>query len=66
MLPLEDAWALISSRPAEVMGWTDRGRLETGLRADLVVVEDATRRVAATICAGQVSWMAGGVAARFL
>jgi alpha-D-ribose 1-methylphosphonate 5-triphosphate diphosphatase len=66
VLPLEEAWALISSRPAEVMGWTDRGRLETGLRADLVIVEDATRRVAATICAGQVSWMAGDVAARFL
>jgi alpha-D-ribose 1-methylphosphonate 5-triphosphate diphosphatase len=66
LLPLEDAWALISSRPADVMGWTDRGRLDTGLRADLVIVEDATRRVAATICAGQVSWMAGGVAARFL
>ncbi|WP_306044584.1 alpha-D-ribose 1-methylphosphonate 5-triphosphate diphosphatase [Nioella sp. MMSF_3534] len=66
LLPLEDAWALISSRPADVMGWTDRGRLDTGLRADLVIVEDSTRRVAATICAGQVSWMAGGVAARFL
>jgi len=66
ILPLEAAWALISSRPAEVMGWTDRGRLDTGLRADLVIVEEATRRVAATICAGQVTWMAGPVAARFL
>lgn len=66
VLPLEDAWALISSRPAEVMGWSNRGRLETGARADLVIVEEATHRVAATICAGQVSWMAGPVAARFL
>ncbi|MGI3184458.1 alpha-D-ribose 1-methylphosphonate 5-triphosphate diphosphatase [Nioella aestuarii] len=66
VLPLEEAWALISSRPAEVMGWTDRGRLDTGLRADLVIVEKTTRRVAATLCAGQVSWMAGSVAARFL
>ena len=66
VLPLEAAWGLISSRPAEVMGWTDRGWLDTGLRADLVLVEEASRRIAATICAGQISWMAGPVAARFL
>ena len=66
VLPLDQAWGLISSSPAEVMGWTDRGRLETGLRADLVVIEEATRRVAATISGGQVAWMAGPVAARFL
>ena len=65
LMPLDAAWGLISRRPAEVMGWTDRGALDSGLRADLVIVEQATHRVAATFCAGQVTWMAGPVAARF-
>lgn len=66
VLPLAQAWQLVSGNPAEVMGWTDRGRLETGLRADLVVIEATTRRVAATVSGGQMSWMAGPIAARFL
>lgn len=63
-MSLAEAWALVSSGPADIMGWTDRGRLDSGARADLVIIEERTRRVAATISAGQVSWMAGPVAAR--
>ena len=61
-----DAWALASARPAGIMGWNDRGRLETGARADLVIVEDATRRIAATFAGGQVAHLSGPLAARFL
>ncbi|WP_071672879.1 alpha-D-ribose 1-methylphosphonate 5-triphosphate diphosphatase [Nioella nitratireducens] len=66
ILPFAEAWALVSSRPAAVMGWTDRGHLDTGARADLVIVEEATRRVAATIAGGQISHLAGPMATRFL
>ena len=60
------AWALVSAGPARVLGLTDRGRLEDGLRADLVISEQDTRRVAVTIAGGQIAHMHGRVAARFL
>ena len=59
------AWALVSERPAAMLGLADRGRLEPGLRADLVVL-DASGRVGATFAAGVPRYMAGAVAARFL
>ncbi|MFP4045125.1 MAG: alpha-D-ribose 1-methylphosphonate 5-triphosphate diphosphatase [Rhodosalinus sp.] len=59
------AWALISERPAAMLGLADRGRLEPGLRADLLVL-DASGRVGATFAAGVPRYMAGAVAARFL
>lgn len=66
VMPLAEAWALISSRPAAVMGWSDRGRLETGARADLVILDRATRRVAATFAGGQIAYLSGPLAARFV
>ena len=66
VMSLADAWDLVSARPAGIMGWTDRGRLETGARADLVIVEDATRRIGATFAGGQVAHLSGALAARFL
>jgi alpha-D-ribose 1-methylphosphonate 5-triphosphate diphosphatase len=36
---LADAWQAVSTRPAELAGLTDRGRLLAGQRADIVVVE---------------------------
>lgn len=60
------AWALVSEGPARVLGLTDRGRLEPGLRADMVVMERETRRIAAVIAGGQVAYMSGPVAARFI
>lgn len=60
------AWGLISSGPARVLGLGDRGELTPGKRADLVVLNAATRRVAATISGGRVSYMSGEVAARFI
>lgn len=66
VLSLEEAWALVSERSAGVLGFTDRGRLAPGLRADLVILDAQTRRVAATLAGGQVSYMSGEIAARFL
>ena len=57
-------WALVSDGPARVLGLQDRGRLEPGLRADLVVMEPETGRIGATFSGGRVAYMAGDVAER--
>ncbi|MDK9696239.1 MAG: alpha-D-ribose 1-methylphosphonate 5-triphosphate diphosphatase [Siculibacillus sp.] len=53
----EAAWALVSTAPAAAMGLTDRGRLERGLRADLVAIDPEgpgrAPRVVATFVAGR-------------
>lgn len=53
-----DAWALVSTNPARAMGLADRGRLEAGLRADVVVVDPAgpggRARIVATFVAGRL------------
>ena len=66
LMDLSGAWRLVSDGPAQVLGLTDRGRLETGKRADIVVLDKETQRVAATLSGGRVSYMSGDVAARFL
>lgn len=66
VLDLAGAWGLISSGPASVLGLTDRGSLEPGKRADLVILDAQTYRVAATLAAGRVSYMSGDIAARFI
>lgn len=63
---LEGAWALISSGPATILGLQDRGTLSTGKRADFVVLDVETRRVAATFAKGAVSYMSGEIAERFI
>ncbi|MBD3766118.1 MAG: alpha-D-ribose 1-methylphosphonate 5-triphosphate diphosphatase [Rhodobacterales bacterium] len=63
---LPRAWAMISTRPAEILRMPDRGRLSPGLRADLCVVNARTRMVEATITGGRLSWLAGEAARRFL
>ncbi|MGR3628828.1 MAG: alpha-D-ribose 1-methylphosphonate 5-triphosphate diphosphatase [Sulfitobacter sp.] len=66
LLDLAGAWALVSSGPAQVLGLTDRGTLAPGKRADIVVLDKTTGRVAATFVAGRVSFMSGAVAERFV
>ena len=66
LMSLAQAWALISTNAAEVLRLTDRGRLNAGLRADLVVVCATTRRIEATICAGRLTYLAGEAARRFM
>ncbi|MFK7836235.1 MAG: alpha-D-ribose 1-methylphosphonate 5-triphosphate diphosphatase [Sulfitobacter sp.] len=63
---LSTAWGLISCGPAQVLGLEDRGTLAPGKRADLVILDAQTRRVAATLVEGRVSYMSGPVAERFL
>lgn len=66
VLPFEAAWDLVSAGPARVLGLEDRGGLEAGKRADFIVLEEETGRVAAVFAGGRVAHMAGEVAARFL
>ncbi len=63
--PFADVWRLVSAGPAAILGLHDRGVLEVGKRADLVVLDAQTRRVAATFVAGRVSYMSGAIAERF-
>ena len=62
----EEAWRMVSRGPARLLGLSDRGDLEPGQRADLIVLDPATRRIALTIAGGQVAYMSGAVAERFL
>ncbi len=42
----------------------DRGQLDPGKRADLVVVHEASRRIEAVIAAGRLVWSTGEAGAR--
>ena len=50
-VPLADAVRAATQNPADLLGLADRGRIQTGLRADLVVL-DADLRVRATLLTG--------------
>lgn len=63
--PLADAWRLVSAGPAAVLGLEDRGTLEAGKRADIVILDGQTDRVAATLVAGRFSYLSGAIADRF-
>ena len=57
VLPLAEAWDLISAAPAGATGLTDRGVLAEGRRADIILVDDAMPlrpRVVGVIAAGRV------------
>ncbi|MFG6079483.1 hypothetical protein ACEUZ9_003914 [Paracoccus litorisediminis] len=58
-------WAMLSSRPAEIMRLADRGRLDHGCRADVTVVSRRSCRVEATICAGRLAYLSGEARQRF-
>lgn len=66
VLDMVQAWGLVSSGPAAALGLDDRGALRPGLRADVVVLDARTMRVAATIVGGRVSYMSGQIAERFV
>ncbi|EAQ04729.1 alkylphosphonate utilization protein PhnM, putative [Pseudooceanicola batsensis HTCC2597] len=65
ILPLPRAWEMISETPARILRLPDRGRLDPGRRADLVVVNAATRAIEATIAGGRITHLAGEAAHRF-
>jgi len=57
VLPLAEAWQLISSAPARAAGLTDRGTLAAGARADILLVDDTLPlrpRIVAVIAAGRL------------
>ena len=63
LLPLADAWSLVSSGPADALGLDDRGRIAEGLRADLVLIEDRSPlppRVVCTITDGELVHLSDG------
>jgi len=66
LLPLAEAWRLVSAGPATVLGLQDRGQLTPGQRADLIVLDARTRAVCAVLSGGRISYMSGAAAARFI
>ena len=63
---LAAAWPLVSSGPARILGLRDRGEISDGKRADLVIIDPGLTQVQATIAGGQLTYLAGPIAARFL
>jgi alpha-D-ribose 1-methylphosphonate 5-triphosphate diphosphatase len=58
--PLAAAWQLVSGGPAAACGLADRGVLAPGLRADLVLIDDADPllpEVAATMVGGEFRYL---------
>jgi len=60
------AWAMISTVPAQILRLPDRGRIEHGRRADLVVVNKQTQAIEATLSGGKLSHLCGLAARRFM
>ena len=57
VVPLAQAWQLISATPAHATGLSDRGELAAGKRADIILVDDETPlrpRIVAVIAAGRL------------
>ncbi|EBA07372.1 alpha-D-ribose 1-methylphosphonate 5-triphosphate diphosphatase [Sagittula stellata] len=66
VMDMPHAWSLVSAAPAEILRLPDRGVIDYGRRADLVVVNPRSRAVEATICEGRITHLAGEAAGRFL
>lgn len=61
LLPLERSWALVSGNPADALGLDDRGRIEIGRRADLLLVRPGSHPdVLATLVGGRRAFAAMG------
>ncbi|WP_232790399.1 amidohydrolase family protein [Pelagovum pacificum] len=66
ILPFAAAWSLLSSRPARILRLPDRGEIAPGKRADLIVVNKATRAVEATFANGRLAFATGEAATRLI
>lgn len=62
---LAQAWAMVSALPAQIMRLPDRGVIDYGKRADLVVINEQTHQIEATIAAGRLIYLNGEAANRF-
>jgi alpha-D-ribose 1-methylphosphonate 5-triphosphate diphosphatase len=59
VLPLERAWDLVAANPAEALGLADRGVIEVGRRADLLLVDPGGNPdVVTTLVAGRQAFAA--------
>jgi N-acetylglucosamine-6-phosphate deacetylase len=54
-IPLEDALRMASTSPADVLGECHRGRIASGMHADLVLLDEALQ-VRATWIGGEAAW----------
>lgn len=56
VLPLAEAWALVSTNAADALKLSDRGRLAADQRADIVVIDDAggAPNLRATVACGRL------------
>lgn len=61
----ENAWPLVSSNPASVLGLHDRGSISAGQRADFIVL-NADLRLEAAFSNGRPAFITGEFAARLL
>jgi alpha-D-ribose 1-methylphosphonate 5-triphosphate diphosphatase len=60
VLPLAQAWQLISAAPAQAAGLADRGRLAAGLRADVILVDGEVPlrpRIVGVIAGGRLVYL---------
>lgn len=64
VLDLPAAWALVSANPAAAMGLHDRGALEEGMRADILLATPGGAAVA-VLAGGELAWVAPGAVGRF-
>jgi len=63
-ISLAEAWALVSGNAAAALGLDDRGRLDAGLRGDVVVAERAGPAPVAVFAAGALAWCALALSGR--
>ena len=64
-MDLASAWALVSANPAAAAGLADRGTLDTGKRADIVLIEAGeSPRVVAVLTQGRIAFDTGEAALR--
>ncbi|MCM2563366.1 alpha-D-ribose 1-methylphosphonate 5-triphosphate diphosphatase [Lutimaribacter sp. EGI FJ00015] len=66
VMDLARAWNMISRTPAEILRLPDRGVIDYGKRADLTIIDAATRSVECTIVNGRMAFLSGGAAERML
>ncbi len=63
-LGFAESWALVSTNPARATLLSDRGTLNAGQRADIVVVDPTTRSAVATFVAGRLAYVTAEGSAR--
>jgi len=65
-MSLAQAWALVSTNPARAAQLDDRGTLDAGRRADIVLVDPTSRAAVASFVAGRLAYLSAQGASRLL